>query len=81
MAEHRGESAPIPGMAVEVDIERDGDPLILVLTRSNGPGRASLVVSAKGMDEDQLRAVLSVIETTIRERHTPLTSTKEVRDV
>lgn len=65
MSEQSGDSVLFPGVDVEVNIERDGDPLILILTRPNGVGRATIAVSARGVDEVQLCSVLRVIATTI----------------
>lgn len=62
---HSTESVPIRGLTVEVGLQRDGDPLVIVMTRKVEPGRAALVVSARGMDEAQLCAVLSTITTTL----------------
>lgn len=63
-----GAGVLIPGVTVEVSIDREGDPLVMILTRGSGDGTAALVVKAVGMDEDALCAVLNVVATTIETR-------------
>lgn len=70
-ARQSSETVAIPGVAVKVEIERAGDPLMLILTKRNGAGQAMIHVSATGIDEDALCALLRVVATTIEERNNP----------
>lgn len=58
------ESVPIPGVKVNVSLQHDGEPMVLILTSKESDG-AHINVSGRGINSSALCALLRVIATTI----------------